>query len=210
MPQRPSISFGEFWRRLGLTGQTDVNPPPQVLPSIQPVLIAGDARSVSPYFDVACGVWSARSNPSGQFFGACLTAPGQGGGVLVKWWSVYNCTGAGAVAGAQMNWAVAPTPAGLSSPSGTIISANPTRPCRATPGTYFQAAGYLVTLSGGFDAPSVLGGDAVSAPQGIPSGPWGEVYVPPGQAFIVETPGGGVHGIAVSAYFFEYPARSPA
>ncbi len=201
---RPSASFGELWRRLGLRGQTQLDPPPNILPGIQPVLIAGDASMLGPYFDLPTGIAGFGVISVNTAIGGFVLQANNPGGLWVRWFNAYTPGGAAAVQSTIANWIIGPSPGGA--PAGGICNANPTRPLTAKTGSYTQVGSYIATIAVG-DIPKLQIGDIKGAPPIVQGVLYGPVWVPYGQSLIIEASVVN-NGIFGSVYFHELAAVS--
>jgi hypothetical protein len=204
---RISQSFGNFWQRLGLRSQTQTDPPPNILPGIQPVLIAGDASMVGPYFDLLTGIAGFGVISVNTAIGGFFLKANNPGGLWVRWFNAYTPGGATAVQSTIANWIIGPGP--VDQPAGGIVNANPSRgQLTARTGSYTQVGSYISTIVVG-DMPKLQIGDVKGAPPIVQGILYGPVYVPYGLSLIIEASVTN-NGIFGSVYFHELGAVSQA
>lgn len=170
----PAWNLAGWWGRL--TRQT-LGEPPQVLPSVQPVVIAGDHSWLAWPPELAHGIAGfAVINFAGQI-GFVALRPNSPGGLLVRAVSVYVGSGTNAAC----RWNIQPTPLG----GGGVNSINPARPCRATVSATLAAAS-VITPAG--DSPFFLGGvNGASSGLGFLTPCVPPIWVPPGRSFVMES-----------------------
>jgi hypothetical protein len=198
------LNLGTLLRRLGIAQA------PQQLPlaaHVSPVALVSDLSKLSSQIDPAEGVTGINGGVVvGNVRGYQLLSLAPGGIEILSWVS-YNPAGGGAVDDARFTFAVGPPNPAAAFPANIPNSVNPSNPCVSRWGLYFQAASYTITLPDAVDK-SYIGG-SITATKVLAQQMRGPIFVPRGQAFIIESFLAG-WGIAGHVHFREFPAAQLA
>lgn len=189
------LDFSRWARRLGLGESAER---PELLETLQPVVVVGDHRSVAPRLETADGLAGyAINNVVGAFSSFGLNVRSTGGLVIHHFYVFKPNTGAAGEI--TYRWAVIPTQVASPGPNG-VTSFNPLRPCAAAGTTRVNAVALLVPPLVPGDTPELQGGDSLAGTVGLQH--MGPIWCPNGTTFVLE----GIvtnQGLNGSVYFTE-------
>jgi len=199
----PGLNLERFWQRL--TGGAVLGRSAEIMPTVQPVVIAADWTRLAGRLNLAEGFAGIQQNVALGSFATFFLAPNSPGGLLVRWFNIWNPIGAGASVSLHYRLGIHPKLAGVGGGTSSIYSINPNRPCVAVSGVVTSAAGHIPTFQTG-DLSRCMGGDALGTTRVAQSPLPTDVWVPPGSAFYIES-GVASQGISGSVYFVELDAH---
>lgn len=193
------LEFARWLRRMG--GKPEVEP--ELIPSIQPVVVVGDHSGVSPMVDLAWGIGGFQQLAVPGNFSIYELHSRAPGGIVVTAWSVYEAANVFSTDDFEFSWGIVPA-SGLAT-STISMDVNPNRRCRSTHAARSNAASYIGTFSA--EAPRYLSGKAKTTTPRLVHGPLpAPLWVPAGRSFVIE---GAVAAMSIFGFSYFYELEAP-